>query len=132
MVITEEMKQRSHAIHQTTQELNIKIAALERYLGGLPGRMPATIDIGNGMALTFCRSGKIWRLIITEHNGDSPIISASVKAKVAAMQKLPELMAAINNTQNELLIGLLDAVESLDRFTKKLPGFDPDIITEEI
>jgi hypothetical protein len=136
--ILQSIDQKATKVRDAAAILTKRIEQFENYLSNLNGRVEA-FTVGNypgapedrALGLGLERSGKSW--VITYHIIDysvppepdepdwQPLKEASLKIKVAAIQLFPDLLEAIEKSQEQLVGEIEKAVAQYDAFALTLP-----------
>ena len=130
-------------VRTAAPSLSERIEQFAEYLSKMPGRIEAYCYGSHpeadspeaaarmSLVLRFFREGKAWMLSYgTYHEGHSddpenpvnykPLDDAPLKIKLAAVRMFPDLLAAIDKSQDELVKEITDATAEYDVFAKSL------------
>jgi hypothetical protein len=82
-------------LETSTESLNATFVEVVHFLAELHLGVAAEVDLDDGAKLVFCKAGGKWGLHVRLPGGDTPLLSASRKLRVAAAHKLEDLHAAL-------------------------------------
>ena len=154
--IVKAISEKSKSVRDFATELSSRIVEFQDYLANLPGRVEAYAwgrhpDADDNdedqqafgplqLGLFLHREGKDWVLSCGENHAadDSPVKwkplhEASLKVKIAAIKLFPDLLHAIETSQDELVAEIMQAMSEYDSFAAgfKKPLFDAKPLGKE-
>ena len=129
--------EKSIAVKNAANELSARIQCFEAWLGKLPGRVETycyeTHPDAVGMdplelGLRLHREGKKWVLSYTNYHPSlepdgidwTPLSEAPLQLKLAAVEMFPNLLAAIENSQEKLAARINMVCTTFDSFASKV------------
>lgn len=99
--------------------LNASITDAETALSELKLGVRASVSTGE-LVLTFGKKNDQWRLLVGHEGAEQALVSASRKARVAAVSLLPQLFESLVTKAEAELAALYDAKCATDKFTSEL------------
>jgi hypothetical protein len=152
--IVKAISEKSKSVRDFATELSNRIVEFQDYLAHLPGRVEATTsglhpdndihdDAHDAMGdyyliIALRRHGKEWVLETAEGYADDdrpwdwkPLHEASLKVKIAAVKLFPDLLQAIETSQDRLVAEIMQAMSEYDSFAARLKKPSPEAKTLE-
>ena len=142
--IVRAITEKSKSVRDFATELSDRIVDFRDFLAQLPGRVAATawgrhpdsdqmteedqLNLGDySLGLSFDREGKDWALTYTSsHEADDmplewkPLHEAPLKIKIAAIKLFPDLLSAIETSQDVLVKEISQAITDYDAFAASM------------
>ncbi|MDB5318537.1 MAG: hypothetical protein JWN40_168 [Phycisphaerales bacterium] len=149
-VLLESITSQAERVRQAAAELTKRIEHFQEWLGKVPGRVetdyygdhPNAKDEEDRALMSFVirlnRSGKEWILSYATHDERwshessgpftefKPLVDAPLKTKIAAVKMFPNILAAIEKSQIELVSELDAATSEYDAFAATLMATHPE------
>ena len=142
--ILDSISKKASDLRDAAETLTERITWFEEYLAKLPGRVEtdyygphpdaetAQEEAEMSLVLKLHRTGKIWSLSYGSHHEGwndnpenavefKPLVEAPLKFKIAAVKLFPNVLAAIEKSQDKLVAETKKAVTEVDKFTDSLP-----------
>lgn len=118
-----------------TDNLTEELALIERELSELNLGVSASVSMGQGERLEFCKEGAIWRLVVEHKGSRNLLINSSRQHRIDAVPLLPALIGAlVVETEKKLgeISTPLRKVASLRAFLSQVNGGqDPGPVNEQ-
>lgn len=115
MNMIKQIQEKSLVVKKLASDLSNKIVEFTEILSTLPGRVQVELDCKD-FSLRFDRSGSIWTIEVSESGRPwKPLIEASLKTKMAAVNHFADLILAIVEGQKKLIEDLCTSLDTLER-----------------